>query len=135
MTDQLIDRIDRLPPLEVTTATGWYDARSKLDPDADVTSVTCSDLDHRVLERISDESVRVGRLLGVRGAFRVDFVVDEDDAAWALEINTVPGMQPSSNLPDAARRAGIDYDDLVLLLLEGALDDGRACACRGSVPQ
>jgi D-alanine-D-alanine ligase len=48
----------------------------------------------------------------------VDFMVDESGAAWALEVNTVPGMTDHSLVPKAAAAAGIGFDALVLRILE-----------------
>ena len=51
---------------------------------------------------------------------RVDFMLDKGGRAWALEVNTVPGMTDHSLVPKAAKQAGIDFDELVLRILETA---------------
>ncbi|HVC99748.1 MAG TPA: D-alanine--D-alanine ligase [Candidatus Dormibacteraeota bacterium] len=52
------------------------------------------------------------RALRCEGMARVDLIVDEAGTPWVLEVNTVPGMTALSLFPDAARAAGIDFDEL-----------------------
>ena len=49
---------------------------------------------------------------------RVDLMVGPRDTPTLLEVNTIPGMTPTSLLPDAAAAAGIDFDTLVLKIAE-----------------
>ena len=48
---------------------------------------------------------------------RVDFLMD-DSGVYLLEVNTVPGLTPKSLVPKAAKSLGIDFDNLILTLLE-----------------
>ena len=48
---------------------------------------------------------------------RVDFIVDENDRPWLIEVNTVPGMTSHSLVPMAANQAGLSFDDLVINIL------------------
>ena len=59
-------------------------------------------------------------LIGGQGWGRVDFLRGEDGKAYLLEANTSPGMTDHSLVPMAARRAGIDFEQLVIRILEGA---------------
>jgi D-alanine-D-alanine ligase len=52
---------------------------------------------------------------------RVDIIVDGSGTPWLLEVNTVPGLTALSLLPDAARAAGIEFDQLVTRLVEHAI--------------
>jgi D-alanine-D-alanine ligase len=60
-------------------------------------------------------------VLGCAGMARVDIIVDANDVPWILEVNTVPGLTALSLLPDAARAAGIEFDQLVKRLVEHAI--------------
>ena len=51
---------------------------------------------------------------------RVDFMLDENQQPWLIEVNTVPGMTDHSLVPMAAKQAGISFDDLVIKILQGA---------------
>jgi D-alanine-D-alanine ligase len=48
---------------------------------------------------------------------RVDFMVDEDNKPWLIEVNTVPGMTSHSLVPMAAKQAGLSFDDLTMSIL------------------
>ena len=59
-------------------------------------------------------------LVGCTGWGRLDLMLDSEDRPWFLEANTVPGMTDHSLVPMAARAHGIEFDDLVLRILEKA---------------
>ena len=62
-------------------------------------------------------------------------VLNELDAAgvpWCLEVNTIPGMTPTSLVPMAAKAAGMTYEDVVQRMIDLALDEARRR--RGAVP-
>ena len=67
--------------------------------------------------------MRTHSILGCRDLSRVDFIVDDADRPWILEINTIPGFTRHSLLPMAAGQAGMSlpqlYDRLVRLALGG----------------
>ena len=63
---------------------------------------------------------RAVRALGCTGAVRVDLLVTEGENEYVLEVNTLPGMTPTSLLPKIAEHAGIDYATLCEMILEGA---------------
>lgn len=75
-------------------------------------------------ERALDIAARAHRALGCRGVTRADFRYDStgDDGArlYLLEVNTQPGMTPTSLVPDIARHAGIGFDELVAWIAEDA---------------
>jgi len=58
--------------------------------------------------------------LGLSGVARADFIVDADDRAWFLEVNTLPGMTATSLSPMAAGAVGLSFEDLVEGLLRSA---------------
>ena len=79
-------------------------------------------------------SVRV-QSLGCRGVSRADLRYDDsrdgDGRLYLLEVNTQPGMTPTSLVPDIARNAGIGFDELVVWIVEHAACGGSGYAgCR-----
>jgi D-alanine-D-alanine ligase len=78
----------------------------------------------RDYEAALDIAARAHRALGCRGVTRADFRYDSkgDDGArlYLLEVNTQPGMTPTSLVPDIARHAGIGFDELVAWIAEDA---------------
>lgn len=68
-------------------------------------------------------ALKAYRALGCRGMGRVDMILDESDGVpKVLEINTIPGMTETSLLPMAARAAGMSFADLVMKIVEYALE-------------
>jgi D-alanine-D-alanine ligase len=63
---------------------------------------------------------KVCAVVGCLGAARVDFML-RDNKMYCLEVNTIPGMTATSLLPKAAAEAGIDFSELVQIILEGAV--------------
>ena len=53
---------------------------------------------------------------------RADFILTEDGEPWFLEINTLPGMTPTSLLPQEAAAAGIDYNELCQRIVHASLE-------------
>lgn len=66
------------------------------------------------------QAVVAYKMLGLSGVARADFIVDAEDVAWFLEINTLPGMTATSLSPMAADAAGVSFGELAEGLLRGA---------------
>ena len=62
------------------------------------------------------------QVVGASGWGRVDFMLDETNAALVLEVNTVPGMTGHSLVPMAAAAAGMNFEELVWQILETSID-------------
>ena len=110
-----------LPTLEIVPEHEFYDYESKYVPGMSR---------HIIPARVSEEaraecqrlSIEAHRLLGCSGMSRSDTIVAEDGTVYLLEVNTIPGMTPTSLLPDAARAAGIEFPELCLRLVGWALE-------------
>src|SRR6185503_15495540 len=63
---------------------------------------------------------RAARALGCTGAVRVDLLVTSGENEYVLEVNTLPGMTPTSLLPKIAAHAGMDFGALCEAILGGA---------------
>jgi D-alanine-D-alanine ligase len=81
-----------------------------------------------VYERALDIALCAHRMLGCRGVSRADLRYDDTvtrpGELYLLEVNTQPGMTPTSLVPDIARHVGIDFDDLVVWIVENAACSG-----------
>lgn len=116
-----------LPPLEAVIPHGeFYDAETKLHGNSteSLSYRVPTDLATATISTMEDAALNFGAFVGCRGAYRLDFVVS-DGQPYALEANTVPGLQPRSNLPFSADVAGISYSDILLLLCADALRSHR----------
>lgn len=67
---------------------------------------------------IQQEAIAAFQALGCSGWGRVDFLMDENGQHYFLEVNSSPGMTDHSLVPMAAKAAGIDFEELVLRILE-----------------
>lgn len=75
-----------------------------------------------IAERARELALKAHQALGCRGLTRADFRYDPDNAEplWLLEINTQPGMTPTSLAPEQAQYCGIAFNDLVQWMAENA---------------
>lgn len=72
-------------------------------------------------ERCQELARKIHRAIGCNGFSRVDFMIDGEGVPQFTEINTLPGMTDTSDLPAQAREAGIGYDELVEIMLGSAV--------------
>ena len=113
-----------LPIVEIRPKSGLYDYESKYT--AGKSEYFCpADLPAATITQVSALGLEAARVLGCRGVSRVDFRLDRNGVPSCLEVNTVPGMTPTSLVPMAAKAYGLSYDQLVQRMLELALSDAR----------
>ena len=109
-----------LPSIRIHTDEVFYDYQAKYFSDA--TQYQCpSDLSPERETEIRQLSMDAFNTVGCRGWGRVDLMVDSNNKFQLLEVNTSPGMTSHSLVPIAAKVAGLDFDQLVLAILEESL--------------
>jgi len=107
-----------LPSIKIISDHDIYDYHSKYF--SNKTEYLCpSDLTEQQEKNIRTIAMKAFNLTGASGWCRVDFILDEDKNPYLLEINTVPGMTSHSLVPMAAKAAGMDFEQLVLKILNG----------------
>jgi len=101
-----------LPPIEIIPLSGFYDYRNKYQ--SGMTKEICpADLTEEQNQALASASEAVFRVLRLEGYSRIDFILSERDGLfYCLEANALPGMTPTSLLPQEAAAAGIGYDAL-----------------------
>ena len=97
----------------------WYDFNAKYSAGG-VDHLVPAPLPENITQTLKDISVKAFEVLGCAGVARTDCIVDNDGNCFVLEMNTVPGMTPTSLVPDAARAEGTDFGDLCEMILETA---------------
>jgi len=113
-----------LPIVEIRPKSGFYDYESKYT--AGKSEYFCpADLPADVAARVSELGVRSAQVLDCRGVTRVDFRLDKDNEPFCLEVNTIPGMTPTSLVPMAAKAAGMSYEQVVQRMLELAIEEAQ----------
>ena len=109
-----------LPPLELVTRRDFYDYEAKYSDEGTEYRLD-PPLQKAIGLRLEEATLKVFRALGCRGMGRVDFRLPENGEPVALEMNTIPGFTDRSDLPMAAKAAGIPFDQLCQQILEDAL--------------
>ena len=110
-----------LPSIEIIPRAGFYDYANKYQPGAAL-EVCPAPVTGQEEEKLRKAAVRVYDLLGLSVYARADFILDDAGEPWFLEINTLPGMTPTSLLPQEAAAAGIDYSALCQRIVEASLE-------------
>jgi D-alanine-D-alanine ligase len=118
-----------LPVVEVRPRTGTYDYRNKYTPGR--TEYFCpAPFDEKTTRLIQTAALGVFKAVGGRDYARVDLMVRSGGEPVVLEVNTLPGMTPTSLLPKAAAVAGISYEQLCQSIIDLALKRTRMPATR-----
>ena len=112
---------EALPVIEITTATGeWYDYHNRYTPGASVHLVPAP-VTADIGERLQQIALAAHRCLGLADLSRADFILGDDGDIVLLEVNTLPGMTPTSLYPDGAAAAGYPFPALLAELIDSAL--------------
>ena len=105
-----------LPAIEIIPKTGFYDYKNKYQ--AGATEEICpADLTESQAEEMGRIALRAHNALGLGMYSRLDFLMDRDGNFVCLEANALPGITPSSLLPQEAKAAGIDYITLCEMIV------------------
>jgi len=109
-----------LPTLEIVSDNPVYDYDAKYTAGKSHHIIPAR-IPERAQSDASEAAKRAFVELGCAGMARIDIIVDAQGTAWVLEVNTVPGLTEVSLLPDAARAAGIPFDELCQRLVDHAI--------------
>jgi D-alanine-D-alanine ligase len=105
---------------EIVSTTGWYDYEAKYGAGGS-THVMPALIPTHAFDEALRQAERAHAALGCRGLTRSDFRYDDlKDVLVLLEVNTQPGMTPTSLAPEQAAHVGLGFDDLVRWIVEDA---------------
>ena len=106
-----------LPPVEIIPKSGFYDYKNKYQ--SGMTLELCpAPLTDEETARLGELALRAFSALRMEMYGRADFILGKDGEFYCLEVNALPGMTPTSLLPQEAAAVGIGYDELCELLVE-----------------
>lgn len=109
-----------LPVIEIAPISGFYDYKNKYQ--AGSTVETCParlpDIQTREMQKYAELAAQV---IGLDTYSRMDFLMDEEGRMYCLEANTLPGMTPTSLIPQEAAAIGISYNELCEQLIQISL--------------
>ena len=106
-----------LPVIKLETPHEFYDFEAKYQANDTRYILPCG-LDKIKENVLKAEALNAFNATSATGWGRVDVIIDEHEKHWFLEINTVPGMTDHSLVPMAAANEDINFDQLVLKILE-----------------
>ncbi len=106
-----------LPVIEIVPKGDFYDYEAKYVPGMS-SHILPAALDKTTYDQAQQYAKKVYSSFNCRGAVRVDMMVDDKNEIYVLEVNTIPGMTPTSLLPEAAEAAGVNFNQLVLKIIE-----------------
>lgn len=100
-----------MPVIEIIPKTGFYDYKNKYQAGAteEICPAPISDEDTRRVQALSE---KVNSVLMIDAYCRADFLMDEDGVLYCLEANTLPGMTPTSLIPQEAAAVGVSFGEL-----------------------
>jgi D-alanine-D-alanine ligase len=106
---------------EITTARGFYDYEAKYAAGGSA-HILPAPLSPALTQRAMELSLAAHRVLGCRGVSRADLRLDGENF-FMLEVNTQPGLTPTSLVPEQAAHVGMPFNDLILWMVEHAQCD------------
>jgi len=108
------------PATEVVTKNEFFDFDAKYKGQVD--EITPARIDPETAKRVAEETSRIYDILHCNGIIRIDYIITRDeqghDKIWMLEINTTPGMTPTSFIPQQVRAAGLNITDVLTEIVE-----------------
>lgn len=117
-------RAEALPPVLIVPKHEFFDYHAKYT-DAGECEICPAPLPEALLEEVRKTALEAHRCLGLRGYSRTDFILGDDGAVHVLEVNTLPGMTPASLVPKEAGALGMDFGELLEVLLKEAVLRGK----------
>ena len=110
-----------LPVIEIEPVSGFYDYKNKYS--AGATKETCpADIDEETAKKMMRIAEKACDAVGVKAFARVDELMNEENEIFCLEINTLPGMTPTSLVPQEAQAVGMSYDQLTQKLVDLSME-------------
>lgn len=111
-----------LPVIEIIPKSGFYDYENKYQQ-GNTDEICPADIAEPLTAELKATAVRVHKILKLKYYSRIDFLVDENNTVYFLEANALPGMTPTSLLPQEAAAIGIDYKTLCSRIARNALSN------------
>ncbi len=100
-----------LPVIEIIPKAGFYDYKNKYQSGM-ADEVCPADISNDITQKIQSEALSVHNALRLGFYSRIDFILNDKNELYCLEANTLPGMTPTSLLPQEAKVAGISYNEV-----------------------
>ena len=110
-----------LPVTEVVAHNEFFDFDAKYN--GAVEEITPARISDEATRLIQTMTARIYELLNARGIIRVDYIIEADGIPTLLEVNTTPGMTPTSFIPQQVRAAGMDMKEVLCTIIRDGLNE------------
>lgn len=109
-----------LAVVEIIPKTAYFDFEAKYTQGMSQ-FIAPAELAAEVYNKIRDYALAAHRSLNLRGFSRVDLILDKNNQVYVLEVNSIPGLTGHSLLPLSSKAEGMDFDSLILRIIELAV--------------
>lgn len=116
-------KIIPLPVTEVVAHNEFFDFDAKYNGAVD--EITPARISQELTALIQSMTARIYELLNAKGIIRVDFIIESDGIPTLLEVNTTPGMTPTSFIPQQVRAAGLEMKEVLCSVIEDGLSNKK----------
>jgi D-alanine-D-alanine ligase len=118
------DHLVAHPVIEIVTASEqWYDYENRYTP-GQSEHIMPANLEASLRKQLQSIAIQAHEALGLQDLSRADFIVTDSDDIALLEVNTLPGMTPTSLYPEGASAIGYPFEVLVDHLVQRAVERG-----------
>ena len=108
------------PITEVVSANEFFDFYAKYN--GQVTEITPARIPQEVTNHIQQLTNQLYDILGCKGIIRADFIINKQNVPYLLEVNTTPGMTPTSFIPQQVKAAGMAISSVMEDIIENKLN-------------
>ncbi|MBO4642276.1 MAG: D-alanine--D-alanine ligase [Bacteroidaceae bacterium] len=108
------------PITEVVSKNEFFDYAAKYNNESD--EITPARISDKLTSRVQKLTSMIYDILGCYGIIRIDYIITENDHINLLEINTTPGMTPTSFIPQQVRAAGLEMKEVLADIIEDKLN-------------
>ena len=105
-----------LPATEVVTQNEFFDYDAKYN--GQVQEITPARLSDDIARRVREITSHIYDILHCNGIIRIDYIISKEGKIFMLEVNTTPGMTPTSFIPQQVRAAGMEMKDVLTDIVE-----------------
>ena len=105
-----------LPATEVVSQNEFFDYDAKYN--GQVQEITPARLSEEVTRRVREITSHIYDILHCNGIIRIDYIISKEGKIFMLEVNTTPGMTPTSFIPQQVRAAGLEMKDVLTDIVE-----------------
>lgn len=112
---------ETLPAIEIIPKKGFYNYENKYQTGATI-EITPAEIPDELTQQMKNLALKAHNILNLSVYSRADFIVTEDLEIFCIEVNSLPGMTPTSLIPQEAAAIGIDFPDLCEAIVELSLE-------------